>query len=144
VRLRIVLAPGAAALLTLACSLLAPRGAADLPAATETPPPRATPYALEPAAGICGEPAGEEAVMTLEPGIPDPRCMIVTADQRLRVINRTGADVEISLGPFALPLPANGETVFGPSFGDFLMPGVHVLGVDPCCGGELWLRSDAE
>lgn len=82
--------------------------------------------------------------MQLEPGIPNPRCIIVREDQHLRVINHSGADVTIGLGPFSLVLPANGETVIGPPFGDYLMPGVHTLQVDPCCGGELWLRSTAE
>jgi hypothetical protein len=78
--------------------------------------------------------------MTLEPGIPNPRCLIVHSGQRLRVVNLIGADVSISLGRFSLPLPANGETVIGPTFEEYLMPGVHVLQVDPCCGGELWLQ----
>jgi hypothetical protein len=124
---------------TLACALLGAQPTST-PRPSGTPFPRATPYALEPAAGICGEAEGQEAVMRLEPGIPDPRCMIVHAEQRLRVVNHTGADVSLSLGPFSLPLPANGETVIGPTFGEYLMPGVHALQVDPCCGGELWLQ----
>jgi hypothetical protein len=118
--------------------------ALDTPTPLETDTVRATPYAQQPAAGICAEAESEEAVMRLLPGIPDPRCVIVRPDQRLRVVNETGADVNISLGPFALPLPSDGETVFGPTFGEYLLPGVHVLSVDPCCGGELWLRSNAE
>jgi hypothetical protein len=119
-----------------------------VPTISASPMPRATPYASEPAAGICADATGAvgasppvgEVVMTLEPGIPDPRCMIVAAGQRLRVVNATGGDVNISLGPFSLPLPANAETVIGPAFGDYLMPGVHALQVDPCCGGEVWLQ----
>lgn len=116
----------------------------DSPTPPETVTVRATPYAQQPAAGICAEADDEEVVMRLLPGIPDPRCVIVRPDQRLRVVNETGADVNISLGPFALPLPANGQTVIGPTFGEYLLPGVHVLSVDPCCGGELWLPSSAE
>jgi hypothetical protein len=93
---------------------------------------------------VCAEAAGDEAVMRLGPGIPDPRCLIVRKSQHLRVVNDTGAAVTLGLGPFSFVLPANGETVIGPPFGDFLMPGVHTLQVDPCCGGELWLRSPTE
>jgi len=115
-------------------------GTAVPPPPTDAPFVLTTPYAQQPAAGICAEPTGNEVVMRLEPGIPDPRCSIVRADQRLRVINRTGGDVTISLGPFSLPLPADGKTVIGPTFGQYLLPGVHALQVDPCCGGELWLK----
>jgi len=122
-------------LFVLACSLTVP--------ATEvqpTPLQLATPQSQSPAAGICAEPTDDEVVMRLEPGIPDPRCIIVQAGQRLRVVNHTGGDVTISLGPYSLLLPSNGETVLGPTFGEYLLPGVHSLQVDPCCGGELWLK----
>ena len=132
-----------ATLTTLSCALFA-RPDIGAPSDTPTPLPRATPASLEPAAGLCGEAEGDEVVMRLEPGIPDPRCIIVRDGQHLRVINHTGAEVNLGLGPYSLVLPANGETVIGPPFGDFLMPGVHILQVDPCCGGELWLRSNAE
>jgi hypothetical protein len=131
-----------AALAALACALANPGSTVGDQPASDTPLPRATPYSLEPAAGICAEPDGDEAVMRLEPGIPDPRCLIVQAGQRLRVVNRTGADVAVSIGPFSLVIPANGETVFGPPLGDYLLPGVHALQVDPCCGGELWLKEN--
>jgi len=114
----------------------------------EAPVPLATPYAQQPAAGICAEPAdddrashpGGEVVLTLEPGIPDPRCIIVASTQHLRVVNRTGTDVTVGLGPFSASLAVDGETVFDAPFGDYLQPGVHLLAVDPCCGGELWLK----
>ena len=126
-------------LAALACALGSRTGG---PAATptDTPDARATPYAQEPAAGICAEPEGDEVVVTLEPGIADPRCLIVHPDQHLRIINRGGTEVTVSLGPFAAVLPAAGDATLGPAFGDYLMPGVHQLQVDPCCGGELWLK----
>ena len=78
--------------------------------------------------------------MTLEPGIPDPRCVIVTATQRLRVVNRTGGAVAVVLGSFSAEIEQGAEHVFVEPFGDYLLPGVHALAVDPCCGGELWLQ----
>jgi len=141
VRVGLLLAFGGAVLpLTLGCVLLTSAGGAGTTPTTKTPLPRATPYALEPAAGICADPAGDQVVMTLEPGIPDPRCLIVHSGQRLRVVNHTGADVVIAIGPFSFPMPANSETTIGPTFGEYLLSGVHALRADPCCGGELWLR----
>jgi hypothetical protein len=101
---------------------------------------RATPYADSPAAGICGKAEGDLATMTLLPGIPDPRCLIVSANQRLRVINRTEGTVEISLAGVAQTLEPDGSFTFTAEFGELLQPGVHALAVDPCCGGEIWLK----
>ncbi|HSR48855.1 MAG TPA: hypothetical protein VLL77_12810 [Anaerolineales bacterium] len=123
-----------AILLSLACN-------AASPTATSVPGPvRATPYAAQPAAGLCGEAAGDEVVMTLEPGLPDPRCVTVTAAQHLRVVNRTGGAVTVALGSFRAELDPEVEHVFAVPFGEYLLPGVHALQVDPCCGGELWLQ----
>lgn len=107
-----------------------------------TAPSLATPFSDGPTAGICGEAQGDEARMTLEPGIPDPRCLIVTGGQLLRVMNRTGARVTVSLGRESYTLESDGEVVFSTPFGEALLPGVHLLGVDPCCGGELWLKGE--
>jgi hypothetical protein len=101
---------------------------------------RATPYSDSPAAGICGEAEGDLATMTLLPGIPDPRCLTVRANQRLRVINRTEGTVEISLAGVTQTLEPDGSFTFTAAFGELLQPGVHALAVDPCCGGEIWLK----
>ncbi len=148
---RLALLSVTAFLSALACTLLAPAQVLSTPStppSTETTFALATPYAQQPAAGICAEPSdddrashpGGEVVMRLEPGIPDPRCMIILAHQHLRVVNKTGAEVTITLGSYSAVLGQDGETVFETPFGDYLMPGVHALQVDPCCGGELWLK----
>lgn len=134
-----IVSAGLAAAISVACSL---GGNPETPAPSEPVASQATPYASEPAAGICAEAAGAEVVMRLEPGIPDPRCMIVVPSQTLRVVNLTGAAVTVSLGDETYPLEADGEVVFETPFGQALMPGVHVLLVDPCCGGELWLKAE--
>ena len=123
--------------LAAACRAVATLASTPAP---ETPFPLATPHAQEPAAGICAQPDGDEVVMRLEPGIPDPRCLIVLPGQHLRVINHTGAEVMVGLGPFSASLASDGEIVFETPFSRYLMPGVHSLDVDPCCGGELWLK----
>lgn len=101
---------------------------------------RATPFSNSPAAGICGEAQGDLATMTLLPGIPDPRCLVVRPNQRLRVINRTEGTVEISLAGVTQTLKPEGSFTFTAEFGELLQPGVHGLMVEPCCGGEIWLK----
>jgi len=78
--------------------------------------------------------------MTLEPGIPDPRCLIVSPAQHLRLVNHTGGTIDVTLGRLGSSLQSDAEVVFDAPFGDYLLPGVHAVWVDPCCGGEIWLR----
>ena len=117
----------------------------SLVSATPTPPQfPATPYAEQPAAGICGEALGDEVLMTLEPGIPDPRCIVVTGGQHLRVSNRTGGEVEVAIGPFTARLAPGEDFAFPDPFGSYLLPGAHLLAVTPCCGGELWYKPTSQ
>jgi hypothetical protein len=115
------------------------------PSPTSAPPPPAalplaTPYADQPAAGICAEAPGE-LVVTVEimPDIPSPRCLKVTPDQRLRVVNRTDAALALKLGSVQASLQPNGETTFEQPFGKLLAPGVHVLDASPYFGPEIVL-----
>lgn len=108
----------------------------------DTPRPLSTPFAREPTAGICGESAGAEVLLVLEPGIPDPRCSIVRSSQVLRVVNHTGGAVAVTLGRETIALALGAEAAFATPFGQALLPGVHLVLVDPCCGGELWLKGN--
>lgn len=117
---------------------------------TETPLPTiaptaqtqslATPYAMQPAAGICASFEGEIVEVTLNTDMPDPRCSEVRPDQKLRVINKTQNKLEVSIGSFTASLEPGAETVFDTPFGEYLAPGVHQLMVSPCCGAEIWLE----
>ena len=78
--------------------------------------------------------------MAINPDIPDPRCVVVHPEQQLRVVNRRGEILEISLGESTATLEPGAEHTFELPFGQLLLPGVHVLGVSPCCGGEIWLK----
>jgi hypothetical protein len=100
----------------------------------------ATPYAQEPAAGICAAFDGLLVQVTLLPGIPDPRCTTVRSDQLLAITNQTGSPVEVLLGQFAFSLDHEASYTIETPFGDYLAPGVHAIQVDPCCGAELWLK----
>ncbi len=110
--------------------------------ATERPPSRATPAASEIAAGICGEPEGEIAQVTIYPDIPDPRCLKVKPEQKLKVVNQTQSSLEIALGEFKAELAPGREVVWDLPLGEYLQPGVHYLQVIPCCGPEIWLETN--
>lgn len=99
----------------------------------------ATPAAVQPAAGICAEFEGEIVIMTINPDIPDPRCIKVRPAQKLTVINHRGETLQVRIGPFETTILPEDQYLFDQPFGDYLAPGVHVLDVFPCCGGELVL-----
>jgi hypothetical protein len=105
-------------------------------------PSLATPYAMMPAAGICGVAEGERVTISLEPGIPNPRCVQVQPEQMLTVVNLTGGSVDISLGEFQATLAPGKSINLDKPFGEYLARGVHALGVSPCCGGEIVLGID--
>lgn len=107
---------------------------------TALPYPLATPYAQQPAAGICATFDGEVVTVTLNADIPDPRCAKVKPDQTLKVINNTVNPLSVSIGNFKTALLAGNSYSIDVPFGDYLAPGVHQLQVSPCCGVELWLE----
>ncbi|MGA9533515.1 MAG: hypothetical protein WBR18_12425 [Anaerolineales bacterium] len=101
--------------------------------------PLSTPHAQSPAAGICAAPESDEVEMTILPGIPDPRCLEVRPDQRLTIRNRSGQPVDVRLGPFSAQLENGQDFMIDTPLGEYLAPGVHAVGVQPCCGGEIVL-----
>lgn len=103
----------------------------------------ATPYADSPAAGICMDAPGEETIsVEIFPDIPSPRCLQVTGDQKLNVINRTDSILLLSLGDEQGSLPPEQEYLFDKPFGEYLAPGVHVLDASPYSGPEIWLQAE--
>lgn len=102
----------------------------------------ATPSSDSPAAGICPEATGSIVTMTINPDVPDPRCMIVQADQRLRVVNNHESSLDVALGHLTATVAAGESVTFELPFGELLMVGVHHLLVDPCCGGSIWLQAN--
>lgn len=110
------------------------------PPTLEASPPLATPYADSPAAGICMESPGESVVsVEIFPDMPSPRCLKVSAEQKLMVINRTGIALQVSLGAVESSLTPGGDGMLDRTFGEYLEPGVHVLLADPYFGPEIWL-----
>jgi hypothetical protein len=109
------------------------------PAPTVTPdlPWLATPVAESPAAGICA--SFDEQVVRIQilPDIPDPRCVQVRGEQLLSIRNGTQDSIEVGLGPFSAQLAPGQEYFISRPFESYLAPGVHVVNVKPCCGGEI-------
>ena len=104
--------------------------------------PIATPYSLEPAAGICASVDGEIVAITLNQDMPDPRCSKVTGDQKLTLFNNTPGALQVALGVFSSTLEPGAEYTINWPVADYLAPGVHQLQVVPCCGAEIWLEAN--
>lgn len=103
---------------------------------------QSTPYAQEPAAGICGEFEGPIASILLRPDIPDPRCIRVKPDQYFSVKNETDQRLQVSIAHFQAEVDPGEEVTFETPFGKYLAPGVHHLTTSAPPGGpEIWLIS---
>jgi hypothetical protein len=82
------------------------------------------------------------------PDVPQPRCQIVRADQRLRVRNTTnrfgqpGRTVAVQVAGIPARMLAVGEeTVFDQPMGRYLAPGVHLVHLVGDNGAaEIWLK----
>lgn len=78
--------------------------------------------------------------MTIFPGIPDPRCTIVSASQMLKVVNKTLDTIEVSPRNFEASIAPESEHTFTVPFGEYLGFGVHYLETSTCCAGAIWLK----
>lgn len=101
--------------------------------------PLATPKSDTPAAGICGGFEGQWVTIAINPDIPDPRCSLILPDQMLEVINHREETLTVSIGHLSAEIPPGGSHRFELPFGEYLLPGVHAISVQPCCGAELVL-----
>ena len=94
--------------------------------AAPTPSPTlAPPVSDAPAAGICAQAEGEWATVEINADVPSPRCLQVTALQKLKVVNRTAAAIQVRLAGYSISVPAGGEGTIPVAFGSYLAPGVH-------------------
>ena len=106
----------------------------------EIGPPLATPVAHSPAAGICARFEGQIVTITIRPDIPDPRCAFIRPDQILEVVNNRGETLQVKIGHLQAELSPGQSHTFDLPFGEYLLPGVHRIEVQPCCGAELVLE----
>jgi hypothetical protein len=100
----------------------------------------ATPYAQQPAAGICSTFDGAVVTITINVDTPDSRCAKVRSDQTLTVVNATLSTVQASIGRFSFSILPQAQYSIQVPFGDFLAPGVHLLSVTSNMSAELWLE----
>jgi hypothetical protein len=164
----VVLVTGGAVLLGSARDTAAPRPSVPAGSTTPTPTPTANqtptpntsptsrgtlapPDTTVPAFASCPSVTGSVVTLVADPDVPSPRCMTVTASQRLRVQNRTSAHgstpvvVTVEVAGFApRTLQPGASTTFDRPFGDYLAPGEHVVHLRPLYGGDgggvVWLR----
>ena len=103
----------------------------------------ATPYAQSPAAGICPEvPPGETAAAEIYPDIPSPRCLIVSPEQELALVNRTEEVLLFRLGHYEAEIHPGETFHLEIPFDSYLLPGVHVPIVSPFSGPEIFLIAE--
>lgn len=138
----------AISLATMSCNL----GSQPLPPTptpTSPPPPTSTTAPIlfpadsdTPAAGICATFESEVVSLEIVLDVPAPRCAIVTADQRLEVVNRTGAAIGVRFAGYEFQLQDGEAHLIDAPMGAYLAPGVHNIRVTDNAGNapELWLK----
>jgi hypothetical protein len=119
---------------------------ATVPPQTTTAAPTTTPTTLEPpdasnpAAGTCLSTTGGVVTVTIgsPDNVPNPRCAMVHADQRVGVVNVGATAANITIGRhFMARVPAHGGYTFTDAVGGYLAPGVHYLKFSPLSHAEI-------
>jgi hypothetical protein len=105
--------------------------------------------AQQPAAGICGADPGTVVTIDINPDTPAPRCVVVQANQVLRVVNTTntfGMAGKPTVATFAACPPRllqiGQATTFDRPLGQYLAVGDHVVHISfyADSGAEVWLK----
>jgi hypothetical protein len=97
-----------------------------------------------PAAGSCGNaPSGGAAVITLNPDVPSPRCMIVHSLNQLTFVNNTDTQQTVDTGYDSATLAPHASHAFVENVGDHWAPGVHRVQTSLYAGSgpEVWLQN---
>ncbi len=88
-----------------------------------------------PAAGVC--PKENDVIVNIiiaHDNVPQPRCVIVSGSQFLKITNNSNNALPLSVGEYEVKIAPNSFYKFPESLGSFLAPGVHNI------GGEVWLQ----
>ncbi len=92
-----------------------------------------------PASGICAESQGEIVEFTLTSDGPAmPRCAKVIGAQRIKLINATGAVVQVNLAHFNMSIPVDSSVLLDQRVDEYLAPGVHWVN-----GAEVWVIANS-
>lgn len=90
-----------------------------------------------PVAPMCNQADGEVVEVVYTPDlIPSPRCVKVTADQRLQVRNDTDQPQDASIAHHSVTLAPGETALFDQPVGEYLQPGIH----HGPLGAEIWLQ----
>jgi hypothetical protein len=85
------------------------------------------PGSESPAAGICAEPEEPVVTVIMDVSTPNPRCSIVTPDQRIRIVNKRDETALVVLGGFRASLRHNEAALFDAPAGTYLGTGFHSI-----------------
>ena len=105
---------------------------------------RAPSLGAGPGAAPCtGDPGPIATVVLHDDRVPEPRCAMVTGDQRLEVVNDTGEAVSVRFAHFEATLAPGESTMLDEPLAGHLEPGLHMLQAlygNLNAGPEIWLR----
>ncbi len=114
--------------------------------ATTTTAPKATglepPDAQAPAAGGCATAQNNigDVALGSPDNVPNPRCLILYGNQKLRVANSASTPLTVSLGQhFHATIAAHGEYLFSDPVAQYLAPGVHFLAPTGLPAADVWV-----
>jgi hypothetical protein len=85
------------------------------------------------------------ASTTLAPDTSQPRCLGVSGEQRIEIVNAMTRSVSVQLGRFSKSVPAQGRVTFDAPVKDYLAKGLHCITTDAYGPGsclEVWYRPD--
>ncbi|HVT75553.1 MAG TPA: hypothetical protein VHD87_00875 [Acidimicrobiales bacterium] len=116
----------------------------NAPTTSSTPPTTLIESdASTPAAGTCGNaPEGGAAVITLNPDVPSPRCVIVHSENQLTFVNNTDTAQTVDVGYDQATLQPHATHAFPQPVGDYWARGVHRVNMSLYNGSgpEVWLQ----
>lgn len=126
----------------LVVAVLATGCGKDAATTTKATTTKAPADSATPAAGACLPAEGGIVTVSLPPDVPVPRCVQVTASQRLRVVSRVDTAVTVHLGNEEVRVDPRESATIDRQFGEYLQDGVHRMRVDGYVpgGAEIWLR----
>jgi hypothetical protein len=99
------------------------------------------PVPTTPAAGICPPDDSSVVTIALEPDVPSPRCVALSGQQRIRVVNH-GDATHVALGTWQVDLDAGGTATSPQPIDAYVASGVRTLAVARYTGSgpELQVR----
>lgn len=95
-----------------------------------------------PAAGTCAQVQGKEVMIILNPDIPSPRCVIVSSEMNLSLINNTNTPITLDYGIYKSTIQPKSGYSFPGTIGSIFAPGVHRIMTSLYAGSgpEVWLK----